>query len=404
MTSSTTPDRYTIISADCHAGGSMEQYASYLEPAWREEFDAWRSRYTSPWRDLVDEGKVRNWDSERRWADLEADGIVAEVLFPNTVPPFFPTNAVVAPAPSASNYAKRLAGIHAHNRWLADWTAEAPTRRKGLIQIFLNDIDQAVADIRTFHALGVDGGVLVPGVSPDSGLPPLFAPDYDPIWAVCQELDLTLVHHGGGNGMPNMGRYPASMIVFATEAPWWSDRTVWHLIWGGIFQRFPDLRFVLTEVGIDFVPELLERMDYFHGEMRKGRLGEIAFEPDQVLAEPPSTYFRRNCYMGASFPGPHDAEAIREIGLDRVMWGSDYPHNEATTPYTRESLRRSFPGWSSADLQQILAGTAAQVYGFDLDALAPLAARLGPTHEEIAVPLDHIPADATSPAFVRLGK
>jgi predicted TIM-barrel fold metal-dependent hydrolase len=133
---------------------------------------------------------VRNWDSDRRFAEQEADGIVAEVLFPNTVPPFFPTNAVVAPAPGPSNFARRLAGLHAHNRWQADWIAAAPSRRKGPIQIFLNDIDQAVRDIRTFQADGVHGGVLLPGASPDSGLPPLFAPDYDPIWAVCQELNL----------------------------------------------------------------------------------------------------------------------------------------------------------------------------------------------------------------------
>lgn len=393
--------RYTIISCDCHAGGSMEQYGEYLADEWRDEFDTWRAKYVSPWRDLVDEGKVRNWDSGRRFADQEADGVVAEVLFPNTVPPFFPTNAVVAPTPTERNFARRRAGIQAHNRWQVDWVGEAPARRKGLIQVFLNDIPAAVDDIRYFHAAGLDGGVLLPGVAPDSGLPPLFARDYDPVWAVCEELDLTIAHHGGGSGIPSYGKHDATMIVFATEAPWWAERAVWHLIWGGAFERFPGLRFVLTEAGISFAPELLERMDYFHGEMVKGRLGEIAFEPEQVLPEKPSTYFGRNCYFGASFPGPNDAEVIREIGVDRVMWGSDYPHYEATTPYTRESLRRSFPGWSAAELQQLLAGTAAKVYGFDLDALAPIAARVGPTHAEIARPIEVIPSDATSPAFLR---
>jgi hypothetical protein len=92
---------------------------------------------------------------------------------------------------------------------------------------------------------------------------------------------------------------------------------------------------------------------------------------------------------------------IRELGVDHVMWGSDYPHHEATTPYTRESLRHAFAGWEPAELQTLLAGTAARVYGFDLAALAPIAAEVGPTHDEIARPLDAIPADATSPAFTR---
>lgn len=393
--------RYTIVSADCHAGGSMEQYAAYLDPEWRDEFDAWRARYTSPWRDLAGEGKTRNWDTRRRLAEQEADGTVAEVLFPNTVPPFFPTNSVVAPTPNAAQYPRRLAGIRAHNRWQADWVAEAPGRRKGQIQVFLNDVPTAVADIRRFHAAGIDGGVLLPGVPPDSGLPPLFARDYDPIWAVCEELDLTVSHHGGGTGVPTYGVHDATMAVFVTELSWWSNRALWHLIWGGVFERFPRLRFVLTEVGISFVPPLLEQMDYFHTEMRRGRLGEIAFEPEQVLPEPPSAYFARNCFVGSSFPGPAEAEVIRAIGVDKVMWGSDYPHHEATTPYTRESLRHAFSDWEPAELQALLAGTAARVYGFDLEALAPIAARVGPTHAEIREPLDAIPADATSPAFRR---
>lgn len=396
-----TEPRYTIISSDCHAGGSMEQYASYLDPAWREEFEAWRGKYSNPWRDLTGDGKTRNWDTARRVAEQEADGVVAEVIFPNTVPPFFPTNSVIAPTPSAAQLQRRLAGIHAHNRWLADWVTEAPGRRKGLIQIFLNDIPTAVADVRRFHAMGIDGGVLLPGVAPDSGLPPLFARDYDPLWAVCEELDLTVSHHGGGTGIPNYGNHPASLIVFATEAPWWADRAVWHLIWGGVFERFPTLRFVLTEVGIKFVPGLLETLDYFHGEMVAGNLGEIAFEPDQVLKEKPSDYFRRNCYIGSAFPSPSDASIIREVGIERVMWGSDYPHIEATSPYSKEALRRGFHDWAPDELQMLLAGTAAKVYGFDLDLLAPIAAAVGPTHTELATPLNEIPADATSPAFRR---
>lgn len=396
-----TDSRYTIITADCHAGGSMEQYAGYLDSDWRGEFDAWREKYASPWRDLNDnDEKARNWDTDRRFAEQEADGIVGGVIFPNTVPPFFPTNQVVAPTPSAKSFPRRLAGLHAHNRWLIDWIGEAPTRRRGLIQIFLNDIDQAVADIREFHHDGI-GGVLLPGVPPDAGLPPLFAPDYDPIWAVCEELDLTITHHGGGSGMPNLGRYPATMAVFITETPWWADRTLWHLLWGGVFERFPKLRFVLTEVGIGFVPELMERLDRFHADIATGRLGEIAFEADQILPMKPSEYFQRNCYMGASFPGQIDAETIRQIGIDRVMWGSDYPHSEGTYPYTTESLRRSFSGWNPAELQSLLGGTAADVYGFDLDALAPLAAQFGPTHDEVAVPLEGVPADSKSPAFLR---
>ncbi|HWS47706.1 MAG TPA: amidohydrolase, partial [Acidimicrobiia bacterium] len=104
-------DHYIVISADCHAGGSHAQYREYLDPQWRDEFDAWRAEYANPFRDLQGDGRTRNWDGARRIADQDAEGVVAEVLFPNTVPPFFPTGSVIAPAPAPEEYPARRAGI-----------------------------------------------------------------------------------------------------------------------------------------------------------------------------------------------------------------------------------------------------------------------------------------------------
>jgi hypothetical protein len=92
-----------------------------------------------------------------------------------------------------------------------------------------------------------------------------------------------------------------------------------------------------------------------------------------------------------SQPGPDDVAARYTIGLDRFMWGSDYPHDEGTYPYTREHLRQLFHDSDPAELQQILAGSAAELYDFDLDALAPIAAKVGPTVAELAQPLDQLP-------------
>ena len=101
-----TPDRYTIISADTHAGGNHETYREYLDPEWRDEFDAWREKYKNPWKDLRDTDlRVRNWDDERRDADQLADGVVGEVLFPNTVPPFYPGFVLFAGPPKEEDYA-----------------------------------------------------------------------------------------------------------------------------------------------------------------------------------------------------------------------------------------------------------------------------------------------------------
>ena len=144
-------DHYTIISADCHGGGSADQYREYLDPAYRDRFDAWRGGYKNPYRDLQGDGRTRNWDDTRRWTDLEADGQVGEVIFPNTVPPFFPTGIVIARPPTKDEYELRWAGIKAHNRWLADFCSLAPHRRAGIAQIFLNDVEAAVEEERTWQ-------------------------------------------------------------------------------------------------------------------------------------------------------------------------------------------------------------------------------------------------------------
>jgi predicted TIM-barrel fold metal-dependent hydrolase len=393
-------DHYVIISADGHAGGNHKQYREYLDPRWRDEFDAWRGEYKNPFRDLQDDGRSRNWDTTRRDGDLDAEGIAAEVLFPNTVPPFFPTGVVIAPAPSPETFEKRLAGLRAHNRWLIDFVAESPVRRAGLAQIALNDVDEAIADVKWAHAQGLKG-ILLPGVSPDTPwIEPLFSDVYDPLWAVCQELDMSITHHAGGSGIPDYGKHATAKLMFVLEAGFFANRALWHLIMSGVFERFPGLKFVMTEQGTSWVPPVLQRMDDMHNSMVRGRIGEIGMPESGLLPHKPSDYFKRNCYIGASFPPPGEAATFHSIGLDKIMWGSDYPHNEACSPLSRESIRHSFKGWSEADLRQVLTETAVHVYGFDLAALQPIADKIGPTVAELAEPLDTVP-DHQSPAFQR---
>ena len=136
-------DRYTVISADCHGGAQLYEYRDYLEGRYLDEFDDWARDYAMPFEDLRGEDAYRNWDSKRRLAELEEDGIVAEVIFPNTIPPFYPTPSLLAqpPPPDAGDLEKRWAGLRAHNRWLADFCSRAPGRRAGVAQIMLHDVE-----------------------------------------------------------------------------------------------------------------------------------------------------------------------------------------------------------------------------------------------------------------------
>lgn len=400
-TSTTDSPRYTVVSSDCHAGGNHATYREYLDPAFRQRFDDWRGEYKNPFRDLQDDGRTRNWDDERRTTELRADGIVAEVLFPNTVPPFFPTGVVIAPAPTTpEDYELRRAGIQAHNRWLADFVSQRPNERVGQVQILLNDVDHAIEEVRWGKEHGMKG-VLLPGVSPDTpGIEPLYSPTYDKLWATCVELGLPVTHHGGGSGMPDFGAYPSSVVIYMMEAGFFANRALGHLIMSGVFDRFPELVFVMTEQGTGWLGAAIEQMDYLHDAMAAGKFGELG--PAALkLEKRPSEVFATNCYVGASFPPPGEAAMMHDLGVDRFMWGSDYPHREGTYPYTRESLRRSFHDWSEADLRLLLGETVAKVYDLDLPALAPLADEFGPTVDELTLPLETVPADASSPAFYK---
>lgn len=140
---------------------------------------------------------------------------------------------------------------------------------------------------------------------------------------------------------------------------------------------------------------LLERLDATLETIRAtGATGELRFPPEAVLPRSATEYVQQNLWLGVSMPGPADLEAASVLGEDRWMWGSDYPHDEGTHPFTHESLRALFSGMDPAEVHRFVAANTAELYGFDLDALAPLAERIGPTVAEIAEPLGDLPEDA----------
>jgi predicted TIM-barrel fold metal-dependent hydrolase len=379
-------ERYTMISADCHAGGSHAMYREYLDPAYRDEFDAWRERYRNPFRDLDpkrNDLRMRNWDDDVRWEQQESDGTVAEVVFPNTVPPFFPSFVLFAGPPKPDEYRHRLAGIRAHNRWAVDFQARYPRRRAVIGQVFLNDVDDAIADARWIKEHGLKGGVLIPNIAPDvTWVKPLYHPDHDPFWRVCEELELPVNAHSG-TGSPDYGEFPFSGLLQAIEIPFYSQRPLVQLMISGVFERFPRLKFVTTELGATWVPDLLKLLDFFMASVRAGSLGEIRYADGSAPTKSATEYFHQNCWLGVSMPSRADVKVRDVVGIDRWMWGSDYPHDEGSYPNTKAAVAKAFHDVDPTEVRAMLAGNAAALYGFDLGELAPLAQQHGPLVEEV---------------------
>ena len=399
-------ERYIVISADGHAGGNIPDYRPYLESRWLDDFDAWAESYEMPYEDLLGDLGTRNWDSARRTRDLEADGQVAEVIFPNTVPPFFPKVSLSAqpPAITPADMEQRWAGLQAHNRWLVDFCNDLPGRRAGVAQITLHDVDASVREIEWAHEAGLTGGVLLPGTPPGLGLPQLYEEHYEPLFRTCAELGVPLNHHTG-SAAPPMGPTDRDAVVFLLEVSWWAHRAFTHLIVSGVFERYPELQLVFTEQGTAWVPDELARLDLFFGRMR-GAGGSQEQVWGKAIADSmsllPSEYWARQCHLGASFIRPVEVGLRHQVGVDRIMWGSDYPHKEASHPFSLEAIKAAFGGVPRDEVAQMLGGNAAALYGFDLDALAPVAARVGPRVADVAGGLDrdNLPVEAYKcPAF-----
>jgi predicted TIM-barrel fold metal-dependent hydrolase len=170
------------------------------------------------------------------------------------------------------------------------------------------------------------------------------------------------------------------------EIPFYSQRPLVQLMVSGVFERFPRLKFVTTELGAAWVPDLLRMLDMFMGAVRGGQLGEFRYTEDQAPQKTATEYFHQNCWVGVSMAGPADVAVRDVVGIDRFMWGSDYPHDEGTYPNTTKSLRRAFRDIEQDEVRRMLAGNAAALYGFDLDKLAPLAAEHGPLVSEVHRP------------------
>lgn len=402
MSNSSAP--YTIITADSHAGASISTYREYLDEKHQALFDDWRGSYKNPQKKHIGSKKHKNWDATARTADMDSEGVAGEIIFPNTVPPFFRSSVLICGNPPADEYTLRLEGIRAHNRWLVDFCNEFPERRAGIGLVYLNDIDDAIEDIKWIAKQGLRGGILLPHVPDDcTHILPLYDPEYDRLWAVCQELDVVINQHGG-TGSPDYGNYPVALPIRLLETPWFSTRSYQHLLMSGVFERFPKLNYILTEAGCAWVPETLARLDMIWSRVRTGTVGEFQFNTESMPPEPPSFYAKRNCHYGASSAAPVEIKDRAAIGVDHVLWGSDYPHYEGTYPHSRLAIRHTFNDLPQEETRKMLGLNAADLYSFDLEKLAPLVDKIGIRPEEVeGKPLsdDEFPENSMTMAFRR---
>ena len=402
-------DRYLVISSDCHTGPPAEVFRDYLDPNYRPQFEDFmdelraaqpqgtlKSKFMGQDRsssmqdtflasDRVKEGGQEGaWDPVVREREMDQDGVAAEILFPvpqtpkgitHGFPPFKAgLMAYCADGPGACNvpYDTQWAGAQAYNRWLAELCSHNPARHHGAINCPMGDIEAAVGEIRQARKAGLSVLHLPTLGWATTELESMYHhPRFEPIWDVCEELELPLVSHPLLSGV-DYGELPGKLPIYGIEVFTAAHRTWWFLLYGGVFERHPKLKFVITEAGGGWAPYMLWRLDELYEGAKDTSLR-------QRLPRKPSEYWADHGFIGASPPaGRLEVEQRDVIGVRNILWGSDYPHFEGTWPYSRQRMKAMFGGIPVEDVRLMLGESAVEVYGFDREKLAPIAERIGP--------------------------
>lgn len=408
-----TAEPVTVISSDGHVSPEMEEYRDYVEPGYRESFERFlvpykkygyrsasrRSLETSldqssidEWAEIMlDTGRWENFHRrDRRLAEAEREGVAAEVLFPDTGGTPFQFGSLLWKGTGGSEQFDtpelEAAGMRAYNRWLVDYMSLTPERYCGQAMIsWHGEADAIVNELRWARQAGLRG-VILPKFAPER---PLFHPDFEPVWDAIEDLGLVVNCHTAISSTSNRVPTPPGLSAACTirvtvpEHFFYTHNILSHLIWSGLLERHPGIRFVFTEQGSGWVVRELETMDYsYSGSYFRADIHD-------VIRHKPSEYFERQCYLGSSILARVEVAARHEIGLDKMMIGMDMPHHEGMLIHgVREYLKATLGAESvpEAEARMLLGQNAARVFGFDLEKLAPVARAIGLLPADVLTP------------------
>jgi predicted TIM-barrel fold metal-dependent hydrolase len=288
-----------------------------------------------------------DWDAAKRVEYMRMDGVDAEVLYPNYAMRAF---AVAEPE-------LQLAVCRAFNDWLADFCSTHPQDLFGVAVASALDVEWAVKECQRAKDKGLVG-ILLPQDTPDGSR--YSDAKWDPLWAVASELELPVSLHiiASGHANANWARDETGEenagIGYAV-LPVRMARAFGTFILEGVFDRHPNLRLVSAENEISWAANFVHRLDWgYHRQTMAG-------DPMVICKRLPSEYWRENCYL--TFIDDPPGILVREhIGVDRMMWSSDFPHLDSSWPESQQFLNKHLAGVAADEVQQIVAGNCMQLY------------------------------------------
>lgn len=328
-------------------GHRSNSFAGGSQPGQRFD-DASALRSAARWSEV----RPGAYEPEAHLDDNLLDGIAASVLYPTEGLLLF---GVADPA--------LLQGIcRAYNDWLAEFCAFDLRRLRGVAMIAVDDVGWAVDEVAQAVDSGLAGVMIPVATMPGDS----YADErYDPFWDVVCEAELPVSLHIGTNraGLAAPGQFRSVSPVAVANADIWVRNSIGEMILGGVFDRHPRLRVGSVEHELAWIPFFLDRLDYTYTQ-RARRPGWQQLAQGTV----PSDYFRHHVFT--SFQ--EDARGIADrdvIGVDGMMFGSDYPHTESTFPRSRDVLAELFADVDGVATEAITWGNCARLYRIDEAAL-----------------------------------
>ena len=366
------PDRYLMISCDCHANEPANLWSERLDKTYRArlpriELDAHGVKWVisdglrrTRLQDSIFEGEdlVRNKAGaiiSERLEDRRRDGVDGEIIFPN--------KGLFMWATSDAKFAQ--AQCRVWNDWAWETYATYNDRMSPMAALATADIEGTLAEIERVAKLGFRG-LTMPCKpvfnSQDSRDPNYNQRVYDPMWALIEETGMPITFHiGTGRDPRAASREGGAVINYVAHALVQAIEPVTCLCASGVLERFPKIRFAAIESGIGWVPWALDAMDegYIKHHM-------WAYPKLKML---PSEYFR--AHGAVAFQEDRAGLGLaREFDLiDNFLWSNDYPHHEGSWPHSAEAIERQMDRLNEDERAKILGLNAAKMFNFDVDGL-----------------------------------
>jgi predicted TIM-barrel fold metal-dependent hydrolase len=368
----TDADQIRIISADSHTLEPGDLWKNHMSPAFRDgvelltEFEGQKGEFISiaPLRPFdvtslgtagVDPTKYAEftargyaacrpggWDPVERIKDMDQDGVDAEVLYGGMTMLFY----------GHPDVAFQRDAFRAYNDWVAEYSSHDPRRLLGIAAISVWDVDEAIKEMSRSRDLGLRG-VLISANPPEELR--YNNPVWEPFWAEAEKLDMPVSLHiltgAHGTGLT------ADIIPSYMNLPREISTTILEMICGGVMERHPRLKIVSAENDAGWLAWWMNRLD--HSTWRWGHR-----YPEMLL--PATEYWRRQVFS----TWQDDLPAVRTrdlVGVETLMWASDYPHGDSTWPNSQEVIKKNFTGVPEDEKRAMLRDNMIRVYNLDFD-------------------------------------